>query len=398
MGKDLKGKEIGKGISQRSDGRYIGRYTDRFGKRKTIYNLKLNDLRRELREAIYEDEHGLNGNGESLTVDEWYYAWIDKYKKNIIKESTISSHNIYYNSRIKPEFGDMYLKDVNLDQVQDWVNGMLEDGLASSTVEGYVVLVRDMFNQAKYCKYIKDNPCDGVVFPKRAKKESRFLTQEEQDTFFSVAASFKYINVLKFTLTTGCRIGEVLGLKWSDCNFENRTISINKTLHYSKRLGHDKCEFFYTTAKTDNGMRVIPMTDEIYQILRAEKVRQLTLIARYKQWNPTEDFEGLVFTRRNGMPIYYRDINNKIKFYVKYINDVEEALAKEEGREPVEFKMFTCHSLRHTYSTRCYEYGMDNLVLQKIMGHTDFNMTAKKYIHATDEIKRKEAEKFQILT
>ena len=63
MGKDLKGKELGKGISQRADGRYIARFTSKTGKRKTLYDFKLNELKRKLREAVYEDEHGLNGNG-----------------------------------------------------------------------------------------------------------------------------------------------------------------------------------------------------------------------------------------------------------------------------------------------------------------------------------------------
>jgi hypothetical protein len=62
MGKDLKGKELGKGISQRADGRYIARFTSKTGKRKTLYDFKLNELKRKLREAVYEDEHGLNGN------------------------------------------------------------------------------------------------------------------------------------------------------------------------------------------------------------------------------------------------------------------------------------------------------------------------------------------------
>ena len=61
MGKDLKGKELGKGISQRADGRYIARFTSKTGKRKTLYDFKLNELKRKLREAVYEDEHGLNG-------------------------------------------------------------------------------------------------------------------------------------------------------------------------------------------------------------------------------------------------------------------------------------------------------------------------------------------------
>ena len=89
MGKDLKGKELGKGISQRADGRYIARFTSKTGKRKTLYDFKLNELKRKLREAVYEDEHGLNGNGESITLNAWYVMWTELYKKKTVKMTTI---------------------------------------------------------------------------------------------------------------------------------------------------------------------------------------------------------------------------------------------------------------------------------------------------------------------
>ena len=88
MGKDLKGKELGKGISQRADGRYIARFTSKTGKRKTLYDFKLNELKRKLREAVYEDEHGLNGNGESITLNAWYITWTELYKKKTDRKST----------------------------------------------------------------------------------------------------------------------------------------------------------------------------------------------------------------------------------------------------------------------------------------------------------------------
>ena len=105
MGKDLKGKELGKGISQRADGRYIARFTSKTGKRKTLYDFKLNELKRKLREAIYEDEHGLNGNGESITLNAWYVMWTELYKKKTVKMTTIYKNHSYYNSRVKNSIG-----------------------------------------------------------------------------------------------------------------------------------------------------------------------------------------------------------------------------------------------------------------------------------------------------
>ena len=219
MGKDLKGKELGKGISQRADGRYNARFTSKTGKRKTLYDFKLNELKRKLREAVYEDEHGLNGNGESITLNAWYVTWTELYKKKTVKMTTIYKNHSYYNSRVKNSIGKMYLQDIKTYHVQKFLNDLIDSGLAHGTVSNIRFMLSDMLDKAVLSEYIRKNPCIGVEMPKEVKKERRVLTKEEQEKFFTFASSYIHINVLKFAVTTGCRIGEVLGLKWEDCDF-----------------------------------------------------------------------------------------------------------------------------------------------------------------------------------
>ena len=184
-------------------------------------------------------------------------------------------------------------------------------------------------------------------------------------------SSYIHINVLKFAVTTGCRIGEVLGLKWEDCDFEKRKIRINKTIHYSKASSPvEGSKFFYTTAKTISSNRVIPMTDEVYEILQ---------------------------TCSDGSPVYYYNVNSAIKDYVAKINVIEIELAKEEKREPKIFELFTCHTLRHTYATRCYENGVDQQVVQKLLGHSTLAMTTDLYTHVSEEKKKEEVAELKIL-
>ena len=78
--------------------------------------------------------------------------------------------------------------------------------------------------------------------------------------------------------------------------------------------------------------------------------------------------QNLVFTCSDGSPVYYYNVNSAIKDYVAKINVIEIELAKEEKREPKIFELFTCHTLRHTYATRCYENGVDQQVVQKLFG------------------------------
>lgn len=72
-------------------------------------------------------------------------------------------------------------------------------------------------------------------------------------------------------------------------------------------------------------------------------------------------------------------------------------LAKEEKREPKIFELFTCHTLRHTYATRCYENGVDQQVVQKLLGHSTLAMTTDLYTHVSEEKKKEEVAELKIL-
>ena len=171
MGKDLKGKELGKGISQRADGRYIARFTSKTGKRKTLYDFKLNELKRKLREAVYEDEHGLNGNGKSITLNAWYVTWTELYKKKTVKMTTIYKNHSYNNSRVKNPIGKMYLQDIKTYHVQKFLNDLIDSGLAHGTVSNIRFMLKDMFDKVVLSEYIRKNPCIGVEMPKEVKRK-----------------------------------------------------------------------------------------------------------------------------------------------------------------------------------------------------------------------------------
>ena len=113
MGKSIKGKELGKGITQRkSDGLYQGRFVNRFGKTQTIYASSLNELRKRMREEQYEDEKALNVVTKDVTLDEWYEIWMNTCKKNC-RNSTKESYATHY-KRIQKELGWRKLTSLNL--------------------------------------------------------------------------------------------------------------------------------------------------------------------------------------------------------------------------------------------------------------------------------------------
>ena len=96
MGKDLKGKELGVGLNQRKDGVYQARYTDRWGKRKTIYGKNLRELRKQLAEAISDNENFTSIKDE-ITLDRWFVRWMDVYKSKSVRPNTKREYTHIYN-------------------------------------------------------------------------------------------------------------------------------------------------------------------------------------------------------------------------------------------------------------------------------------------------------------
>ena len=371
MGKDLKGKELGKGISQRADGRYIARFTSKTGKRKTLYDFKLNELKRKLREAVYEDEHGLNGNGESITLNAWYVTWTELYKKKTVKMTTIYKNHSYYNARVKNSIGKMYLQDIKTYHVQKFINELIDSGLAHGTVSNIRFMLSDMFDKAVLSEYIRKNPCIAVEMPPKVKKERRVLTREEQKKFFTFASSYIHINVLKFAVTTGCRIGEILGLKFQDFDFEKQTVRISRQLVGNLKLKEK--EFTVTEYAV---IERNPKTENSYRILRVPKVVMREVKRR----------QQLIELRKTDLGIEYKNFD-----YVccqengepRSLTAMNQALTKICNRNGL--PNITVHGLRHMFATILIELGVPLFKISGLLGHSSVHTTYEYYCEIMDE-------------
>ena len=386
MGKDLQGKELGRGLSQRPDGTYMARYVDRYKKRQTFYGKDLKALRKKLEKARYEAEYGMFETGNNITVSDWFEEYLRLYKEGKVKETTLYRVRQTYAPCRKDALGMMKLQDVRAIHVQRLVNEMDEKGNTHGTIRLLKSLLNEMFKKAIGSGYMVLNPCDAVVLPKKVKYEQRFLTEEEQEMFLDVAREYSHYDIFCANLSMGARIGEVLGLKWSDIDFENKTIHIQRTLHYAKVAEDDQCHFFFTTPKTETSDREIPLLPETEAILKRVRKKQLrNRMLSASTWKEEQPFENMVFTTKQGAPIRYGDVNRTIKSVVLRVNLQEEEFAKLENREPRELKGFSPHCFRHTFITRCKKKGIPYETIKPYVGHSREEMTAY-YDHNKPEI------------
>lgn len=386
MGKDLKGKELGKGISQRSDGNYMARYVDRYKKRHTFYNRNLKELRRTVEKARFESEHDFYGEGGDITVKEWFEEFLKLYKEGRVKDTTLYRIRQTFSPCTKDVLGDIKLRDVKGIQIQMLINDLHRKGFSYGTLNLLKSLLNEMFKKAIGNGFMLRNPCDAVVLPKKVKYEPRFLTDKEQEMFLDAAKEYYHYDIFCANLSMGGRIGEVLGLKWSDVDFENKTIHIQRTLHYAKLKEDDSCHFFFTTPKTETSDRVIPLLPETEAVLKRVRKKQLmNKMLHASEWSQEPPFEDMVFTSQQGAPVRYGDVNRTIKSAIVKANLQEEEFAKFENREPFVLKEFSPHCFRHTFVTRCKMNGIPYETIQPYVGHSNKEMTAY-YDHNIPEL------------
>lgn len=254
MGKSLNGKELGKGLSQRKDGLYQGRFVNRFGKKQTVYAKTLNEVRQKLRNEQYEDEKALNVVAKDVTLDEWYEIWMDTCKKNC-RDSTKETYAGHYR-RIQKALGWRKLTSLNLLIMQQAINELETDNERKNSKK---ILV-DMLEKAIDSDLLIKNSAKQIntVISKEVKKERRVLTVGETELFFSYAKDTFYYNLYVVAIDTGMRIGELMGLQWSDVDFEKKVVHVRRSLCYFRKDG--KYVFEWHDTKTHNSKRTIPLT------------------------------------------------------------------------------------------------------------------------------------------
>ena len=394
--KDKKGRVLHKGESYNKQKQlYCYAYMDALGNRRFIYAQDLGELRDREKQIKMDQLEGIDVY--ALAKSDINFVF-DRYisTKTELRRTTMTNYVYTYDRYVRKGFGKKKIAEIRYSDVLLFYNALYDKGLKVNTIDSVHGVLHPTFQMAVRDNIIRNNPSDGVMaeLKKRTKGEAdvrHALTIEEERAFLDWIDRPEYLRwkpLFTVMFGTGGRVGEIIGLRWEDLDFEENTISINHNVTYYPRSDKSfKCEFRVSLPKTESGIRTVPMLDKVRETFIAEK--------EYQQEHDCtcmvelDGMSGFIFSNRFGSLHNPAGINRAIKRIVDDHNAREEVNARREGRKPVMIPRFSCHITRHTFCSRLCENETNVKVIQQVMGHKDIQTTLDIYAEVS-EAKRQE--------
>lgn len=304
-----------------------------------------------------------------------YYDHFTAVRGQEVKESTIRSQGIQFRAIAgvklagKLTLGEMPIKDITRRNIEDARQLLLSQGKTPQYLNNCFAHLNHVFQSAVLDDTIAKNPCKALKQLKRetpliSENKHRALTEDETKRFFSAAAARNsyYLNGFALMIKCGLRVGELAALRRSDVDFGSGFLHIRRTIARNAAGGYIVGE----DAKTKSGNRDIPLTDDIYDIIKAQD--KLNRVMFGLDTNP------LLFRSAEGQILREYSVNREIR-RICAAADIE---------------LFTCHAFRNTFATRFIEQRpQEYKILSEILGHKDVAITLNLYTHVMTENKVK---------
>lgn len=341
----------------------------RFGK----YTTK-KDAEKACAEMIYQIDNNLAADPKKITLATYLRQWLENYRPNM----TICTYDGYSNNiekHIIPSLGNIPLQKLHPMQIQSFYNDKLKNGrldkkggLSVSSIRYIHATLRKALNDAVKMQYLVRNVSEFVDPPKSKAYEAKFLTKTEVDRMLLALKDSNIFVPILLAVGLGLRRGEVLGLQWEDVDFENKRISIKRSLLPGMN------GYYFSDLKTAKSKRVLTVPQNIMDYLKREKKRhaenKLFFGGGYKDIN-------MVCCNEDGSPISPASLNHRFSAFLKKNN----------------IPHLRIHDLRHTNASLMLKQGISMKVASDRLGHTTIGITMDLYTHVDDELQQDAAER-----
>lgn len=364
------------------------------GKRKRIERVggrTKTEAQKALRDALAEYEKtGQVFQPSKMSFSDYLDFWVENYVLNNCGYNSEVAYKQAIRLHIKPNIGHLKLNTLTPATLQNFINSKHQDGYANNTLKILHNVVCSSLKYAVYpCQYIKENPALYVKMPKNKGEQA---IKSIKNKVISTEQFEKMLNFLKpcyrlpylLAYYMGCRRGEVLALTWNDIDFKLQEISIDKTLIKGKH------SYYLGSPKTKSSIRKIKIGNSLIDALKKYKVAQMQNKLHYGKYyiNYYEKTDTREITaKEEGNSIFFICTKENGKLILPSNLQCSAVKIRKEFNVP-----FTFHYLRHTFTTRMIESGVNPKTVQAFLGHKDPKITLGIYTQVTEEMKNQAVE------
>ena len=354
----------GENIYKRRDGRYEGRYVigknargkTRFG---YIYGYQYTEVRNELLRKKAEQLPPIKSAAAccKMLLRDWLRQWLEREVLGSVKDSSYQTYLRQIQVHLIPKLGCFELSQITPAVICEFVAQSEAEGLAHSTVKGVFRLLNAALRCARETGLIPLNPCRKIKIHSREAVDQRVLSRSEQEKLRNVSMTQGNLPTL-LSLYTGMRLGEICALKWSDIDWEKKTITVRRTVQRIARAESgtgSRTMLMIGSPKSRRSHRALPLPEFLFVLLK-------------KAFSAADRAERFIFGKadRAAEP---RTIQRRFQRMMRVL-----------GLAGVHF-----HTLRHSFATRLMELGIDIQTISTLLGHQSAKTTLDFYGHSLSE-------------
>ena len=276
-----------------------------------------------------------------------------------------------------PELGSVWLQKLTPEQVRRFYTklgkegGAQKQGLSTKTVHEIHGVLHLALENAVRWGYLARNVCDLVDPPSIVSREPTPLSLEQAQALLKSVREYRLEVLLTVAVVTGMRRGELLALRWSNVDFDHKTLLVLHTVDYIPKYGYVENE-----PKTKTGKRSISLPSFLVDVLRDHRKK---LLERQLQLGEGWENRDLVFPDLHGG-----------YFNPGYLDKLFARLLRDAGVPHMHF-----HDLRHSAATILLAMGVNIKVIQELLGHSDIAITLRVYGHLLPSMQAEAVEKWE---
>ena len=303
---------------------------------------------------------------EPLTVADFLQEWLSIHQR-ALKPKTLYQYQNTIAKHINPGIGKIRLNGLRLRDVENFYTRLQANGVSNRTIRLIHNILHCALEKAVKYDYIIKNPTTGADLPRYTHEEMKILDPSEVNRFLVTAKGTPEYGLFYLAVTTGMRMGELFGLKWSDVNWQRATIYVQRQSQFIPGEGYRFAE-----TKTRSGKRVIDLSNGAMDALQKEKERQgIKKIFAGNRWEEND----LIFPNSVGKP---RDASiTRISL---------NRILKASGVTKIRF-----HDLRHTAASILLNSNVPLIKVSRMLGHSKPSVTLDIYTHLINDQTREAA-------